>query len=67
MYKTFVTLMIGAMSVTLASAGILGVLVDQHSTTSVTGRLVWVCTYSVAGSETTVVLNRMCPPSMQFQ
>jgi len=46
--------------------GILGFLVASHSGISVTGRLVWECTYRVLSSEQTVVLDHLCPPSMLF-
>ena len=52
---------------TMSNAGILGVLTRSETTTSVTGKLVWKCTYRVAGNNTTVVLRRMCPVSMQFE
>ncbi len=46
---------------------LLGVLVSQYPSTSVTGRLVWVCTYTVAGQNVQVVLEKICPPSMDFR
>ncbi len=46
---------------------LLGVLVNQSQSTSVTGRLVWVCTYAVGGQQTQVVLERICPPTMDFR
>jgi hypothetical protein len=52
---------------TMATAGILGILVNSQMTTSVTGKLVYKCTYSVSGQYTTVVLDNICPPSMQFE
>lgn len=50
-----------------AHAGILGVLVNSESVTTVTGQLAWRCTYEVAGQHTTLMLKQMCPPSMQFE
>jgi len=45
---------------------LVGILVSQYNTPSVTGRLVWVCTYSVGGANIQVVLERICPPTMDF-
>lgn len=47
--------------------GMMGFLISQSTGTSVTGRLVWTCTYQVAGTTATVVLDHMCPISMEFQ
>lgn len=49
-----------------AFAAIMGVLTRSEPTTSVTGKLVYKCTYNVAGSYTTVILEQMCPPTMNF-
>lgn len=46
---------------------LLGVLVNQSVGTSVTGRMVWICTYEVAGQRVQVTLERMCPVSMDFR
>jgi hypothetical protein len=51
----------------VANAGILGMLVNSRQGTSVTGKLVWECTYRVNNSLTTITLGYMCPPSMQFE
>jgi len=52
---------------TAANAGILGFLVHQSMGTSVTGRLVYSCTYRIGNQQQTVVLDHICPPSMDFQ
>ncbi len=52
---------------TAANAGILGFLVNQSMGTSVTGRIVYSCTYRIGNQQQTVVLDRICPPSMDFQ
>jgi hypothetical protein len=49
-----------------AYAGIMGVLVRSSSGSSITGHLVWECTYQVLGSEQTVTLSHMCPQTMMF-
>ena len=51
----------------LAHASILGFLVTSQMGTSVTGRLVWECTYNVSGSYQVVTLGYLCPQSMQFE
>jgi hypothetical protein len=56
-----------AVASSAAFAGILGVLVKSEATTSVTGKLVYRCTYNVAGRNVTVILDRLCPPTMQFE
>lgn len=61
----FISLLVLAVSAA-AQAGLLGVLISSHSGTSLTGHLVWECTYSVAGTQQTVVLDHLCPPSMTF-
>lgn len=48
-------------------AALLGFLIRWNSGTSPTGRLVYVCWYDVVGSEERVVLDRMCPPTMEFE
>ena len=50
-----------------AFAGILGILVNTEPTISVTGKLVYRCTYSVTGRNVTVILDKLCPPTMQFE
>jgi len=45
---------------------LLGILVNQATAMSSTGRMVWVCTYSVAGQMIQVTLDHMCSPSMDF-
>lgn len=64
--RTLMTLVL-ALVATAGHAQILGVLVKSESTTSVTGRLIWRCTYNVGGSYQTVLLENICPPSMQFR
>jgi hypothetical protein len=59
--------LVGILIAGVANAGILGVLVNSRQGTSVTGKLVWECTYRVSNTVTTVTLGYMCPPSMQFQ
>lgn len=49
-----------------AEASILGILVSSQSGISITGHLVWECTYNVAGQNQTVVLDHICPSSLQF-
>lgn len=43
-----------------------GYLVRSEVTTSVTGRLVYVCYYDVMGTTQQVVLTHICPPTMDF-
>lgn len=50
-----------------AFAGIMGVLVNTQPGTSVTGKLIYQCTYNVAGRNTTIILERICPPTMDFE
>jgi hypothetical protein len=52
---------------TAANAGILGFLVHQSMGTSVTGKLAYSCTYRIGNQQQTVVLDHICPPSMDFQ
>ncbi len=46
---------------------VMGFLVRWETTVSVTGRLVYVCTYSVMGSEQDIIRASMCPQSMEFE
>ena len=46
---------------------LLGILVNQATAMSTSGRMVWVCTYSVAGKVMQVTLDHICPPSMDFK
>ncbi len=50
----------------VASAQILGVLVNSRPVTTLTG-VGYECTYSVGGTTTTIVLGYLCPPTMQFR
>jgi hypothetical protein len=65
--KASAILAIGILTASVANAGILGTLINSRQGTSVTGKLVWECTYRVNNTVTTVTLGYMCPPSMQFQ
>jgi len=56
-----------AMLAVPAFAGIMGVLTNTQSGISVTGKLIYQCTYSVAGRTTTVTLDHLCPPTMNFE
>jgi hypothetical protein len=56
-----------AMLAATAQAGILGMLINSRQGTSITGKLVWECTYRVGNQTTTVTLQQICPPTMQFQ
>ena len=58
---------LAVITATVAAAGILGVLVNSKPTASITGKLVYECTYRVGNQVTTVVLPYLCPPTMQFQ
>jgi hypothetical protein len=49
-----------------AQASFLGMLVSSQSATSITGKLVYKCTYNVMGNNTTVILDYFCPVTMQF-
>ena len=66
MFKSLVAFLIVLAVAPVAEASLMGVLVSQQVGTSVTGRLVYECTYNVAGTQTTVVLENMCPPTMMF-
>ena len=50
-----------------AYAQVLGMLVNTEMGTSVTGQLIYKCTYNVGGSLQTVILSQICPPSMNFR
>lgn len=65
MKKTFLALLLTGSA--CAYAGMMGFLVHSEAATSVTGKLVYRCTYSVAGNNTTVILPNICPPSMNFE
>ena len=47
--------------------GLMGVLIRSEVGLSLTGKVVYTCTYSVSGQEVTVVLPYVCPGMMQFQ
>lgn len=51
----------------MTTGGLLGSLVNTQTGTSVTGRLIYQCTYNISGQTTTVILERLCPPSMNFR
>jgi hypothetical protein len=65
--KQSAILVVSILIASVANAGILGMLVNSRQGTSVTGKLVWACTYRVNNSMTTVTLDHICPPSMQFE
>jgi hypothetical protein len=46
---------------------VMGFLVSQNTAISVSGLLVWVCTYSVNGRNVQVTLEQMCRPTMEFR
>lgn len=65
--KIITAVMLSAVVSLPAVAGIMGVLVNTQSGTSVTGKLIYQCTYNVAGRNTTVILETICPPTMNFE
>jgi hypothetical protein len=54
------------LSMPTAAQALLGFLVRWETGSSVTGKLVYICYYNVAGTTQKVVLTQMCPPSMDF-
>jgi hypothetical protein len=66
MFRSLVALLIALGLTSVVEASLMGFLVSQQMGTSVTGRLVYECTYSVGGSQTTIVLENMCPPTMML-
>ena len=63
-YTLSAILFIGASSVL---AAMLGVLESSEATTTVTGQSAWRCTYNAGGQKVTVILKKICPPTMQFE
>lgn len=51
----------------LAHAGFLGFLVHSEQTWSLTHQMIYKCTYKVNNTLQTVLLQNICPPSMEFQ
>jgi hypothetical protein len=50
----------------LAHAGVMGLLVHDEQTFSVTGKMMHVCTYRVFQTLQTVNMTERCPQTMQF-
>lgn len=62
-----VILIAAVLAAPLAAQALMGFLVRWETSTSVTGRFVYVCYYDVMGTTQRVVLERMCPQTMEFQ
>lgn len=56
----------GAPTMPIMGGGVTGGLINTRTTTSITGQMMWVCTYRVGGTVQQVNLPYMCPASMQF-
>lgn len=48
-------------------AGIVGFLINTRVTTTVTGKLVYICTYNVAGHYQNVIETHFCDATMVFE
>jgi hypothetical protein len=52
---------------TAAQAAYTGLLVESHTATSISGKVVWVCTYDVLGQRVQVVQEKVCETTKQFE
>lgn len=67
MRKWIAAVVLGLLVSGTAHAAYLGVLVESRTATSISGKLVWVCIYSVLGQRIEVVQERMCETTKQFE
>jgi hypothetical protein len=65
--KFLIAGVLGILLSTTAQAAFMGVLVESRSTTSISGKMVWVCIYNVLGQRVKVVQERMCETTKQFE
>ena len=66
MFRSLVAFLIVFGVASVAEASLIGFLVSQQVGSSVTGKLVYECTYNAGGTQTTVVLENWCPQTMMF-
>jgi hypothetical protein len=67
MWKTFLAVVSWLLVSTSAYAAYTGLLVESQTATSISGKIVWVCTYDVLGQRVQVVQEKVCETTKQFE